>query len=212
MKMIPAIYKETSVHQIIHTLPIDQTQHLAHVSQYVGILVKKVCESGVYPGLTDKNEQKYYGSAAFYHDIGKSLVPQEILSKPGRLTDEEMHMLQRHTLYAEELFSRIYDGSVTGMPKHLVDLAHACAVYHHEWWNGEGYPYGLSHEQIPLIARITSVCDVYDAITSDRVYRKALSHDYACREIEAGAGTQFEAVLTRVFLDNAGAFVIPKFL
>lgn len=202
----------TSVNSMIHTLPAEQTQHLAHVKQYVEIMVKKIYDAGVYKELIESNEYKYYGSAAFYHDIGKTFVPQEILLKPGRLTDEEMLIMQRHAFYAEEIFNRIYDGSVSGMPVHLANLARASAVYHHEWWNGAGYPYGLSYKQIPLIARITSVCDVYDAITSDRVYRKALSHDFACKEIEAGAGTQFEDVLVKVFLDNASAFKNPGYL
>ena len=202
----------TSVNNILHTLPAEQIQHLAHVKQYVEILVKKIYDAGVYPELIENNKYKYYGCAAFYHDIGKTLVPQEILLKPGRLTDGEMQIMKNHACYAETIFNRIYEGSVSGMPLNLVDLARASAACHHEWWNGEGYPYGLSYEQIPLIARITSVCDVYDAITSDRVYRKALSHEFACKELEAGDGTQFEDVLVKVFLDNSSAFINSGYL
>ena len=78
----------------------------------------------------------------------------------------------------------------------------------HEWWNGNGYPYGIKCERIPLIARITSVCDVYDAITGDRSYRRARSHEYACSEIEANAGTQFDPVLAKLFLDNEFQFLV----
>lgn len=149
---------------------------------------------------------KRFGIAAFYHDIGKAWVPKELLSKPDQLSTEEMSLIRKHTLFADELFKLIRNGSVSGMPAELTQLAHDSAVYHHEWWNGNGYPYGIRDKQIPLIARITSVCDVYDAITSDRAYRKARSHEYACGEIEANAGTQFDPALAKLFLDNESRF------
>jgi HD-GYP domain-containing protein (c-di-GMP phosphodiesterase class II) len=94
------------------------------------------------------------------------------LVKPDELTIEEALEMRKHSVLAEELFRLITGGAISGMPEHLVRLAHDSAVYHHEWRNGQGYPFSLYRDEIPLIARITSICDVYDAITSDRSYRK----------------------------------------
>lgn len=181
--------------------------HMSHVSMLVSLLMKKLCTSMHYLNTTDVSEYKYFGKAAFFHDLGKVLVPKHILIKPGRLTKGEFYILQRHTLYAKELFNMIKDNKITGIPVNLISLAYDAALYHHEWWNGKGYPYGASHEDIPVIARVTSVCDAYDAITSDRIYRKAHTHDYACQELKANSGTQFDPALVKVFLDNEKKFL-----
>lgn len=198
--------KGSDVCEILQTLPRDQLRHSCHVGLFVHLLTVEICGCDSYPKLAQAEEYRYFGKAAFYHDIGKAWVPKEILSKPGKLTVEETRMVRRHTLFAEEFLRMIDVGSISGMPEHLIRPAHDCAVYHHEWWNGQGYPYGLSHKEIPLIARITSVCDAYDAITSDRPYRKAHTHEYACREIEANTGTQFDPAIAQIFLDCEAAF------
>lgn len=200
--------KGSNVSQIIRSLPGEQIRHLTHVKHYVDIITEMILRAGAYPETITLGGYKRFGKAAFYHDIGKAWVPGEILSKPDQLTPEEMSLMRKHTLFAEELFKRICNGSVFGIPAELIQLAHDSAVYHHEWWNGNGYPYGIGGEQIPLIAQITSMCDVYDAITSDRAYRKARSHKYACGEIEAYAGTQFDPALAKLFLDNESKFLL----
>lgn len=199
---MPVTYcKGTNVRQIIQTLPADQICHLSNVGLYVGVLTEKLY-GGLYLDLAFSDERRYFGEAAYYHDIGKAWVPHEILVKPDELTIEEALEMRKHSVLAEELFRLITGGAISGMPEHLVRLAHDSAVYHHEWWNGQGYPYSLYRDEIPLIARITSICDVYDAITSDRSYRKARTHDYACREIKANAGTQFDPAIVWSFLEN----------
>lgn len=204
---MPSTFRKGSdMRGIIRTLPRDQLQHLSRVGLFVRLLTANICGCDSYPEITQAEEYRYFGDAAFYHDIGKAWVPVEILLKPGKLTAEETHLVRRHTLLAEELFGLIDTGSISGMPEHLICLARDSAVYHHEWWNGQGYPYGLSQEEIPLVARITSICDVYDAITSNRPYRKAHSHAYACREIEANAGAQFDPVIAQIFLDYKDSF------
>ena len=204
---MPSTFLEDSdVRQIMRALPKDQLWHSSYVGIFVRLLTAKISGCGLYRELAQAKEYRYFGDAAFYHDIGKAWVPQEILSKPGALTGEETRMVRKHTLFAEMLFKQIDGGSVSGMPKHLIRLAHDSAVYHHEWWNGQGYPYGLSQEEIPLVARVTSICDVYDAIMSDRPYRRAHSYEYACREIEANAGTQFDPAIAQIFLDSEAIF------
>ena len=119
--------------------------------------------------------------AALLHDIGKIAVPDAILNKPGPLTAEEWEVMRAHPITSEEIVT-----STGG----LGDLAPVLRA-EHERWDGRGYPDGLAGEQIPLASRITFVCDAYQAMTSDRPYRSALSLDDARKEIAAGAGTQF---------------------
>ncbi|MCI2106980.1 MAG: HD domain-containing protein [Intestinimonas sp.] len=194
--------KYTDIKTIIKLLPRDQIEHMAHVEILVKALASEISGRGLYSKDLKPEKSSDFGKAAFYHDIGKAWVPQRILSKPAKLTGEEMRIARNHTLFADKLFQRILNGSISGMPIHLIGLAHDSAVYHHEWWNGMGYPYGISRFNIPLVARITSICDVYDAITSDRAYRRACSHDYACHEIEKNAGSQFDPALVPIFLNH----------
>ncbi len=129
--------------------------------------------------------------AALLHDIGKIAVPDAILNKPGPLTPEEWELMRIHPITSEQI--AIAAGG-------LGDLAPVLRA-EHERWDGRGYPDGLAGEQIPLASRITFVCDAYQAMTSDRPYRAALSPDDARKEIVAGAGTQFCPSTARALLD-----------
>lgn len=192
----------TDIRSIMESLPKEESEHMHRVGILVGIIASKLFELDICPKYSNRSEFKYYGEAASYHDIGKAWVPKSILTKLGRLTREEIEVIYKHPVFARKLFDQINDGTVSGIPRHLTRLAFDSAVYHHEWWNGKGYPYGIKSENIPLLARITSVCDAYDAITSPRPYRNANTHFYACCELEANAGTQFDPKLIKVFLDN----------
>ncbi len=119
---------------------------------------------------------------ALLHDIGKMGVPDRILNKPGPLDEQEWAVMRRHTEYAREMLG--------GIP-YLVE-ALPIPVYHHERWDGSGYPEGLSGEAIALEARLFAVIDVYDALTNDRPYRPAWSHERAVEHIRAGAGSHFD--------------------
>ena len=122
--------------------------------------------------------------AAPMHDVGKLGIPDSILLKPGALTFADRRMMQRHAQIGHEILS--------GSNIALLDLAASIALTHHECWDGSGYPRGLAGEQIPLEGRIVAVVDVYDALSSDRVYRKALPHEAALEMIAAGAGSRFQ--------------------
>ncbi|BAJ65057.1 HD domain-containing phosphohydrolase [Anaerolinea thermophila] len=129
---------------------------------------------------------------AILHDIGKLGIPDTILLKPSFLTEEEREIMRRHPLYAREWLSRIpYLRQAMDIP-----------TYHHEHWDGSGYPYGLRGEQIPLGARIFSVVDVWDALSTDRPYRKAWPRDKVLHYIRAQAGLQFDPQVVKVFLQS----------
>ncbi|WOC32702.1 MULTISPECIES: HD-GYP domain-containing protein [Caproicibacterium] len=194
---------DSEISRWMQSLPKEQRLHSAHVKLYTAALAETLrsAKTGC-----PADELSRLGSAAYFHDIGKAWVPRALLLKAEKLTPAQLQEVRRHPLYAEKMFALMRQDILCGMPEPLFQTARACAVFHHEWWNGQGYPYGLSGKQIPFAARVTSLCDVYDAITSSRVYRKAHSHAFACREIETNAGVQFDPALARIFLDHAEVF------
>jgi response regulator RpfG family c-di-GMP phosphodiesterase len=129
-------------------------------------------------------------NAALLHDIGKIGIRNDKLNKPGKLTPEEYDMFKLHPVLGRRILEPI---------KFLADLV-PCIYYHHEQWDGSGYPDKLRGEAIPVGARLISVADTYDAMTSDRAYRRALPHDVALAELRRCAGTQFDATLVGVFI------------
>ena len=133
-------------------------------------------------GLSSR-ERRDAEFAALLHDVGKVRVPNEIINKPGKLTPEERKIVERHTVDGEEMLLR-----VGGLLAEIGRIVRAC----HERWDGDGYPDGIAGEQIPLIARIVACCDAYNAMTSDRSYRKALPVSEAIAEMRQVSGSQFD--------------------
>lgn len=133
--------------------------------------------------------------AAMLHDIGK-LGCHTNLNKPGKLTDEEYEIFKQHPTYGKEILE----------PIEFLNNVIPGVEYHHERWDGKGYPAGLKETSIPLVARILSVADAYDAMTSDRAYRKALLHENAVDEIRKFSGTQFDPTTAEAFLDGIEAY------
>jgi putative two-component system response regulator len=130
------------------------------------------------------------------HDIGKVGIPDSVLLKPGKLTSEEFEIMKRHTLIGgETLFASATAYPETGFIKMALDIT----MKHHERWDGTGYPFQLQGEQIPLCARIVSIADVYDALTTKRVYKDAYTHEDAVRIIYDSRGTHFDPDLVDAF-------------
>ena len=132
-------------------------------------------------------------NAAPMHDIGKIGIPDHVLLKPGKLNDEEWHIMQKHAEYGAEII-----GEHTSP---LLQLAKEVAIYHHEKWNGSGYPNGISGTDIPLSARIVAIADVFDALTSERPYKKAWSEEDAIELLKSEAGIHFDPDLVPKFID-----------
>ncbi len=129
--------------------------------------------------------------AAPLHDIGKIGIPDSILLKPGKLTSEEFDLIKTHSVVGAKLLS--------GSRFPLLQTAEVIALEHHENWDGSGYPSGVKGEQIPMIARITAVADVFDALTHDRPYKKAWPRDEAMAEVERLSGTKFDPHVVEAF-------------
>ena len=139
------------------------------------------------------------GVAGLLHDLGKSKVPPEILNKPGKLTDEEFEIMKTHTVSGGKIILDTFGH--LGQAQYN-EMAYEVARHHHEKWNGKGYPDGLKEEEIPLCARIMAIADVFDAISEDRCYRKAMPLEQCFQIIEEGSGRDFDPVIAEVFLDS----------
>ena len=161
-------------------------RHLEQVGRYSGVAARAL-------GL-EEQRSRAIASACRLHDIGKLGVPDEILLKPGALSDPERRLMERHAAIGH----RILVDSGT----RLLDLAASIALTHHEWYDGSGYPQGLAGEEIPLIGRIAAVADAFDALTSDRVYRPGATPEEAARVLREASGSQFDPEVVAAFLDS----------
>jgi len=157
--------------------------HSLRVTMYSLILAKKL-------NLDDTTLEEIE-TAGLLHDIGKIGIPQNILCKPGKLTDEEFAVMKSHPDQAARMLMGI---------KKLTVVSNWLRC-HHEKWDGSGYPYGMKGEEIPISGRIIALADTYDAMTSTRSYRQALTHEIAMAEIKRCSGTQFDPVLAELFIE-----------
>jgi putative two-component system response regulator len=138
------------------------------------------------------------------HDIGKVAIPDHVLLKPGRLSDREFEIMKTHTT----LGAQTLDSAVKAHPEAtFLRMARDIALTHHERWDGSGYPNGLQGEAIPMCGRLVALADVYDALTSKRVYKDAFTHDIAREIIMKDAGTHFSPQIIEAFLSVENAFI-----
>jgi HD-GYP domain-containing protein (c-di-GMP phosphodiesterase class II) len=158
-------------------------QHSARVTHYAVALAKALERSD--------EEIEILQVSANLHDIGKIGIPDQILLKPGRLTDEEYEVIRKHPLIGSHIIGHF---EMWAKEKQVIKA-------HHERWDGRGYPEGLKREEIPYLARIISVADVYDALTSDRSYRSKMSQEKAVTILEENSGSQFDPEILSLFLN-----------
>jgi HD-GYP domain-containing protein (c-di-GMP phosphodiesterase class II) len=147
----------------------------------------------------DEAQVRAAGMAGLMHDIGKAGVPLEVLNKPGRLTEAEFALVQRHPEHGHALL--LAGGEVVG------EALDGC-LHHHEKFDGTGYPHRLAGEQIGRVARMTAICDVYDAVTSDRPYKKAWDPSEAIRRMAEWSGSHFDKALFQVFVKSIGIYPV----
>jgi response regulator RpfG family c-di-GMP phosphodiesterase len=187
----------------------DTGEHLTRIQSYVEILVKWLKENSHFKNyLSEKvNYIDELKLASLLHDVGKTAIPIEILTKPGKITYEEFEIIKTHTTIAGDALTTANDDfRKSFMTDSYLALARDIALYHHEKWNGKGYPKSLSGESIPLSARIVAVADVYDALRSKRPYKKPWSHLKAVDEIVSGKGEHFDPEVIKAFISQADKF------
>jgi HD-GYP domain-containing protein (c-di-GMP phosphodiesterase class II) len=170
----------------VHALDLRDKETEGHTQRVTELTVRLASFMGTPP-----SELIHISRGALLHDIGKMGVPDDILHKPGPLTDEEWVIMKKHPVYARQFLVQIkYLAPALNIP-----------YCHHERWDGAGYPQGLKGEQIPLSARIFAVVDVWDALISDRPYRKAWSKEKTIKHIQEQAGTHFDPQVVEAFLE-----------
>ena len=174
----------------------ESGMHVHHIKQLTSILLQNLIEKTDKYHLTE-NDILLISTASSLHDIGKISIDDKILNKPGRLTAEEFEVIKTHSIIGAEMLQDLHN--THNYP--LFDKAYEICRWHHERYDGKGYPDGLSGEEIPISAQVTSLADVYDALTSNRCYKKAFSHEKAMEMILDGQCGAFNPVLLQCLKD-----------
>jgi len=172
--------------------------HVERTAIYIQILIEEMMKQGIYlDEIQDMNLESLVSSARL-HDVGKISISDTILNKPGRLTEDEYETMKAHTEEGERIIDQIVSRTED---VEFLRNARMFVGYHHERWDGRGYPYGLKGTDIPLQGRIMAIVDVYDALVSERPYKKPFSDEEALRLIMDESGKQFDPLILKVFLD-----------
>lgn len=180
--------------------------HIIRTQHYVKILATRLKSLGLYTEELSDNAIEQLFKAAPLHDIGKVGIPDDILLKPSKLTPEEWNIMKTHTTIGESVLGAAETTLQNNENEDVISKAIKIAGGHHEKWDGTGYPRGLKEQEIPLEARIMSLADMYDALISDRVYKKAWPHDSAVKEIVSKSNIQFDPAIVEAFLVEADRF------
>ena len=183
---------------LIETRDNSTGGHVKRTSIYVNLIAEELQSRGYYENILTKDYMTNLQKAAPMHDIGKIAVPDAILQKPGRLTEEEYSVMKLHAEKGGEIIRETFRNLDN---EDYRRMAFEVARYHHEKWNGRGYPEGLKEEEIPLCARIMAVADVFDAVSEKRCYRDAMPLDKCFEIIKEGSGQDFDPLLAEIFLD-----------
>ncbi|MDO4487486.1 MAG: HD domain-containing protein [Eubacteriales bacterium] len=172
--------------------------HIKRTRAYVDLMVDKMRRDKRYSSIFNRDYMEDISNAAPLHDIGKIATPDSILQKPGKLTDEEFDIMKQHSAQGGEIILETFKNVYT---PEFRKIAYEVARYHHEKFNGRGYPEGLKGDAIPLHARIMAIADVFDAISQKRCYREAMPIEECFAIIEKGIGTDFDPDIAQIFLD-----------
>ena len=172
--------------------------HIRRTTTYVEMLAKELKNRGLYKDDLTEDYIKNLIMAAPMHDVGKIAIPDAILQKPGKLTAEEFDIMKIHAAKGGEIIKETFKSMGDD---EYEKIAYQVARFHHEKWNGKGYPEGLSRKEIPLCARIMAVADVFDAVSAKRCYRDAMPLEQCFSIIENGSGQDFDPYIVDVFLD-----------
>jgi putative two-component system response regulator len=183
--------------------------HIMRTTLFLKTLINGLKQQGIYTDKIAEWNIDFVLLSAQLHDVGKIAIPDSILNKPGKLTPEEFEIMKTHVTVGVDALERIMHETKTHV---YLDQALLMTETHHEKWDGSGYPMGLKGADIPLEGRLMAIVDVYDALISDRSYKKALSHEEASRIVEAGSGTHFDPQIVDVFHSVKDEFVRTAFI
>jgi putative two-component system response regulator len=186
----------TSFAELVECKDDNAGTHVLRTGKYVDILGRKLLEEETFGKEFPEADLNLIVRAAPFHDIGKIGISDTLLLKEGTLTPKEYEEVKKHTLIGARFLQSIYERTPE---QHYLKFAKLIAESHHEKYDGTGYPHGLAGDDIPLCARIMMVANVYDGCITDRVYRKALSHEEACRIVLDGKGSWFDPRIVEVF-------------
>jgi putative two-component system response regulator len=177
--------------------------HIERSEYFLKLLTEEMLRQNVYYDEVKDWDMKLFFRSSQLHDVGKIAIRDNILMKPAKLTAEEFNEMKRHTFFGEKVIEKIQEST-----KESVFLTHAkiMAGTHHEKWDGSGYPRGIAGKNIPLQGRLLALVDVYDALISERPYKKPLSPDKALEIIKQGSGVQFDPALVEIFTAIAQRF------
>lgn len=185
-------------------------KHIWNTRVYAKLLAEGMQKRGMYPEEINGHFVQTLAEIAPLHDVGKIKISDLILNKPGKLTEEEYETMKTHTILGGAIIGDILGEDVD---PYLLQMARDVAVYHHEKWDGSGYPYGRKGKEIPLSARIMAVADVFDSLVSKRVYKAAMTVEEGLEHIERYMGSHFEPEIARVFLElkpEVAAYVVES--
>lgn len=173
--------------------------HIERVAKICQTIARRLRDLKKYQDYIDEDYINKIGQLSPLHDIGKVGIPDYILRKPGRLSAEEYELMKTHTTIGAKTLMEVKEK----FPDHrFLDLAICITKFHHEKWNGTGYPLGLAGTAIPLSARIMAIADVYDALRSKRVYKEAVSHEESLRIIREGSCSFFDPEVVEAFMES----------
>lgn len=182
----------------------DTGEHVMRTTEYMRLLIESLQKLNHPDYYISSEDAKNIIATVKLHDIGKVAIPDEILSKPGKLTDEEFEVVKTHVLVGAKVIEDAINDYGEKSPFFI--QAREIILSHHEKWDGTGYPYGLSKTDIPLSGRLMAIADVYDALVSERPYKKAFPHEEATKIIFEGYGTHFDPYLIENLQDTIDDF------
>ncbi len=181
--------------------------HIQRTRDYIRVLARCLARKPKFRARLDPESIELLYKSAPLHDIGKVGIADGILLKPGRLTEQEFKEMQRHTILGADTLAEAERLSANGNDRSFLGLAREIALSHHEKWDGTGYPQGLKGEDIPLGGRLMALADVYDALTTRRIYKEAMSHREAMQIIVDGRGAHFDPDVVDAFLETQDEFL-----
>jgi len=177
--------------------------HIGRTQEYLRVLIDEMKSNPLYGRQIETWDTLLILQSAQLHDVGKIAIKDSILLKPGKLTEDEHEMIKMHVAFGEHIIDNIMKQTHERV---FLEQARVLVSTHHERWDGSGYPKGLKHREIPLLGRMMALVDVYDALISDRPYKKAYDHDEVVRIITEANGTQFDPDLISIFLSVSDKF------